>query len=467
MNTLKRLKILIAILALILPGLARGICYYRGLPTVRPEIQNPDYAGNTIPQPPIAIVASEEAEIVPDKVVVLDNYHSNNFDPSEVETFVAALTERGGIVEYDYGTLAARLKYACAYIVFSPNSVFSTEELIAVKSFVERGGRLVIFTDPTRGLTSFDWFTGMTINKPDVNAANALLSPFDLSINNDYLYNLLKNEGNFRNVLFETFGSNTLTIGMKQVAFYGAHSVKTRNGTALILGDENTYSSLTDAGENLPVAALSPNGNALAVGDFSFMIPPYNQVSENTLLVQRIANFTLGGKVTHTLADFPFIFDKSVSAWATGELKIRVEVLGPIAHLQAALRTANISLKVVDEPVAQGDKLVIGLLAPSDGLKPFVAPFHIDLTEMSTITIPGFGSIDRKGIGVLLFSAGQKGNTLVMLTNALEDLPTFIDLLSNSDLSSCVIQENVGVCAVGSGGGFYPPIYFGTPTPIP
>ncbi len=457
MNTLKRYQLWIALAVLVLPIVGRGLWFYQGLPK-QPQIQTPDYAGYSIPRPPVSTPAAEDLSVTTGKIIVLDRIHGNQYDPSEIKAFLAALTARGARVEIDDGSLAlaTRLKYANAYVVFSPTYPYSAEETVLVQRFIQHGGRLIVFTDPTRGMTEYDWFSGMVMVEPDVNAANVLLAPYDITFTNDYLYNLVKNEGNFRNVLFGQFGKNGLTDGLEQVAFYGAHSVETESGTALILGDENTLSSQTDSGgpspdTGLAAAALSKDGNVLAIGDFSFLIPPYNQIADNHLLIGAIADFAVGGTRTHDLADFPFVFDRSVHLFATGEAQLSADLLAPIGRLQSTLQTTNTVLVVSEEPPTKGDRLILGLLTPSESLDAFIEPFKLGLDDFDSVTIPGIGKVSRSGIGLMLYRPGTTGNTLILLTDSISDLPTLIDLLASGDLSSCVIQDNIGVCSVGSG----------------
>ena len=459
---MKRYQLWIAIAVLILPILARTLWFYHGI-SIRPPVQTPDYESFAIPRPPVSTPQPEKVTAAAGKIMVLDYIHGNQFEPSELETLTIALTSRGARVEFDDGnlSLSTRLKYASAYVVISPTYAFTTEEIVQVQRFVSRGGRLLVFTDPTRGLAGWDWYTGNMYMTPDVNAANALLAPFDITFTNDYLYNLIENEGNYRHVQYWQFGKNALAKGLTQVVFYSAHSVNTDTGTALILGDENTLSSRTDSGgdpatgSGLAAAAISEDENVLAIGDFTFLMPPYNQVADNGLLLSRIADFLLGGARTHELADFPFVFDRPVYLLPTGEIQLNTDLLSPVAYLQSALQTTNTPLYISQDPLAKGDRLILGLLTPSEDLKPFLEPFNLGLDDSSTITIPGFGKVNRSGIGLMLYQTSKTGNTLILLTEYPEDLPTLINLLASGDLSSCVIQENIGVCSVVYGGGYY------------
>jgi hypothetical protein len=391
-------------------------------------------------------------------VVLVDILHGNLFSPSEIDAFSDALIRRGARIEYtsEDTPLVTQLKYTNAYVIFSPNSAFSAEEVYLVRNFVANGGRLILFTDPTRGTFEYDYNRDININYPDVNAANNLLAPFGISVNNDYLYNLENSEGNFRNVMFEDFRTNAITSGMKRLAFYGVHSVEAGNGIPLIVGNENTYSSLTDsAGMGMAAAALSEDGNVLVLGDFSFLIPPYNTVVDNQILIRNIANFALDGIRAHSVADFPYVFDRTVYLVPTGGLQMTADTLTPFASLQNALLATSTKLVMRAEAPVEGDLLVIGSLTPSEDLLSYIEPFHLGLDTPGIVVIPDFGTVSSQGVGLLLYHHTPLRNTLILLTEMPEDLPTLIDQLSSGDLSSCVTQGDIGVCSLGYGGSYY------------
>lgn len=473
MDTLKRYQIWIALAVLVLPVLARGLSFYQGIPS-RPEIQAPDYAAASLPQPPISTPVPAEglpetAAAPSGQVVVVDYSHGNQFDPSEIQALVSFLTGRGARVEFDngYPYLSTRLKYASAYIVISPRYSFTAEEVTFVGQFIQRGGRLIVFTDPTHGIVDYSPSSGNPVMLSDVSAANSLLAPFDIAFENDYLYNLVNNEGNFRNVLFAKFSANDLTKGLSQVAFYGVHSVNAQSGKPLISGDKNTLSSRTDSSENaatvsgegLAAAVLNAGGNVLAIGDFTFMLPPYNQVADNNLLLGRITDFALGGTRTHALADFPYLFGRQAHLLVVGDLQLTADLLAPLAYLQKVLRMSDTSLSIAPEVVAGSDTIVIGLLTPSEDLDRFIEAFKLGLDEPDSVIVPGFGQVGRTGVGLMLFKPSVNGNTLILLTDIPEDLPMLINLLADGYMSSCVIQNNIGVCSIGYSGSS-----FGTPT---
>ncbi len=470
-------KTIYIILALfILPIALRFAWYFPGFDLPH-KIATPDYASLKMPEAPIS---TPQPENIKQKggVVLLDYSHGNQFQPSEFQAMSDALTRRGARVEINTDTakLESQLKYASSYVTISPSTDFGADEIRFILDFERCGGRLAFFTDATRGVLYNDYFSGTTTNTPDTNIVNPLLESFDISFNNDYLYNLTDNEGNFRNVFFEQFGKSDLTWGLKKITLYGAHSVKTDSGLALLVGGDKTFSSETDATpgndpkQGWAASALSADGNVLAIGDFTFMQAPYNTVADNNTLVNNIADFLLGGTHQVTLADFPFVFNGSaVSILPTSNVQMTAEMTGALSRLQAELKTLNVDMKISQTAPDSGDVIVLGTFSPSDDLAKYTDAFILKLNDTSEfIEVPQFGKLGRAGNGILLFSAGKSGNTIVLLADTETDLTTLMDTLSSGSLDGCVLQNNIGVCSIGSGGTFSTtpaPAGDGTPTP--
>lgn len=474
---MKKDMLWIGLAALLIPILARFIWFYPGVPS-RPEIATPDYKSLTIPQPTLETenVVQEDLKLA-GGVVLIDYVHANQFQPAEIQSLREAIEGRGGRLETltDVTTLVNRLKYANSFIVISPSLAFTSDEIRAVTNFVGRGGRLAVFTDATRGLTYTDFFTGTTISMPDINVVNPLLANFGISINNDYLYNLVENEGNFRNVLFGDFGKAELTFGLKQVAFYGTHSVKSDSGEVLLLGADQTLSSITDAHSSKEGgAAINEDGNVVAFGDITFMTPPYNTVSDNGTLIANIADFLLGSKLTPSLATFPYVFSQAnLQVFPTTEVQMTAEMVGALGRLQTSLQAVNVNMQISAKGSVEGDKLILGTFTLTEDLVPFVEPFNIQIDEFSEfVEVPGFGNVGRLGNGVLLLESGSKGNTIVLLADTVLDLTYLLDTISTGNLGSCVLQGDIGVCSIGFGGSFSEeaggvPTTEGTPTGEP
>lgn len=445
-------RIILAVALFIIPILARAVTFYQN-PFYKSEVAQPDFASFKLPEPPTpsASLAAVAAQANKGKVVIVDASHGNQYAPNEIEPLVTALSTRGGRVEFDKGIqpLASQLKYASAYIIFSPSLTFNADELRAIRQFTQSGGRLLVFADPTRFLVTYDSYSGAVFVSPDVNFVNPVLAPYGLSFANDYLYNLQDNEGNFRNVKFTDFTDNPLLSGLNMIVFYGVHSIQTNTGSALIRSDSNTFSSLTDQQGTYTPLALSEDRQVLAAGDFSFLTNPFNQVADNGMLLGAIANFALGSERAASLENFPYLFSQPTSLVTVGEVLLDASLLGPIATLQNALNLVNIPLHVRAKAADGNDVIVLGALKDKDAITVYTKPFGITLSDETTeLEIKGLGKVSAKDSGLLLFSRGPKSNTLVLLAPTANMLPELIRLVASGDLSSCVTQENIGICSL-------------------
>lgn len=444
-----------ALAALFLPLLARTLWFYRGI-AQRPEIATPDYRSFTVPQPapqsqPVAQQEVDQAG----GIVLVDYLHGNQFQPAEIQSLREAVEQRGGRLDTltDAGGLIAKLKYANALVVISPSYGFADSEIQAITNFVGRGGRLAVFADATRGLMSADPFSGTILDAPDSNAVNPLLANFGISVNNDYLYNIVENEGNFRNVFFGSFGKDELTFGLKQVAFYGTHSVESDAGQVLFFGADQTFSSITDAHNPAEGgAALSDDGNVVAFGDFTFMTSPYDTVCDNGTLITNIADFLLGGEQEPSLAAFPFVFSQpDLQVYAGSDVKVTAATVAVFAKLQTTLQAVDVNMKIETKLPPAGDKLILSTFSLSDDVVPLVEPFNLKIDEGGKfIKVPGFGDIVRSGNGIILFEPGEEGNTIILLAETKKDVLLFLSSVSSGSLQNCVLQSRIGVCGMGS-----------------
>lgn len=454
---MNRKWIVMALAALLVPSLVRALWFYRGV-SFRPEVATPDYAGMTAPVPPVGTPqAGGERKVQAGSVVLLDYAHANMFQPNEIQALLDQLQVRGARVEMytDPETFERQLKYADSFLVISPNTAFTADEIRLTRTFVERGGHLAVFTDATRGTQTYDFFSGSITMFPDVNVANPLLAPFGLSVNGDYLYNLLEHEGNFRNVYFDRFGKDKLTFGLSRVTLYGTHSVSTKGGKVLLLGAEQTVSSLNDAApltgeEAWGAAALDESGKVLAFGDFTFLTSPYQSVTNNATLLENIADFLIEGEQKASLVNFPYLFRTGVVyVLPLGELEWTPELVSATGGIQSALKTINVDLQATSRAPVEGNLIVLSTFTANKDLLPFLEAFDITLDEdAETLAIPGFGQVSLSGNALLLFESGRRGNTLVMLTNTPEDMLLTLEAMTN-DLSGCFLQGQIGVCGVG------------------
>jgi hypothetical protein len=453
---MKRQTIIIAILALLLPALLRALWFYRGVPE-RSEIATPDYASFERPEADINTPDTENIE-QSEGTVLLDIYHGNQFTLNEIEALTSAIRQRGGTVETvaDLYTLETLLKSAKTFITVSPSVSFSQYETQLLRNFTERGGRILVFTDATRNQLYFDYISGNPIAFGDANAANSLLKHFDISVNNDYLYNTSTNEGNFRNVLFDEFGKSELTFGLDEVAFYGSRSVATDSGLLLLEGPETNLSSLNDAHDpKAGGAALSADESVAAFGDFTFLSAPYSTYTDNAALIQNLADFALSASQTQSLDLFPYIFkQKAVQIYVSPDVEKDPSLVSALGSLQSSLRLLNLKAVFVDEVPSTGDAILIGSFDATEDFEDHLLKADVEIGDEFISTV-AFGEVNRGGNGVMLFEPGGKGNTLVLLAGSPDDIIALIGVMSYNSIGSCLTSERVAVCSVGSGDDYY------------
>lgn len=440
-------RIISAIALFLLPILARYF-WMNAFPFIyQPNVTTPKFEQAVIPEPPSASapVSLPEAGQAAGQVVLIDFAHSNQFLINEIEPLTRALTSRGAITEIHTGEemLEKKLRYASAYIILSPLSLFSADEIRTVERFVANGGRLLVFTDPTRGMAFFDY------SYPDIDSANLLLSSTGIAFSGDYLYNQSDNEGNFRNVKFTQFGEHPLTENLATVVLYGTHSVSTGNGTILLPASSKTLSSLTDKGGGLAGMVLSADGNVLAAGDFTFMTTPFFSVADNAQLVERVAEFALGGERQPSLANFPYIFQGQTSLVTLGETQLTSSLLAQISYLQGTFKQQNVQLTLSDKR-GPTNNILIGTYEESEDILSIIRKLDLEIDESyEFVTVPKIGQVSLAGTGALLLESSEKGNTLIMLADSSDNLEILLSLFYQGELSGCVVQDNIGICSLG------------------
>jgi hypothetical protein len=446
---MKSLRFGIALALLILPSVARGWWLYGSRYTRPSPVALPEYSGVTVSLPPLATPqAPEPAAEMSGKIVLMDLAHENLYNVSELEALTQALMGLGARLQTleDSHLLGQSLKRADAYVTVAPATTFTPDEVSQVQRFVEQGGRVLVLADPTRSSYLSDGLAG----------PNSLLAPFDLSFADDYLYNLVENEGNYRNVLLKKFADSPLTAGLTTTAFYATRSVNTSSGTPLILADEQTLSSRTDASGNLAAAALSANGQVLALGDLTFITAPYYQVADNSRLIAHIAEFLTGGERRYDLADAPFVFTRPVVILPTEGVTLTAGLVKSLGQLQMALKSADVPSSIADDPVAGSDLIVLGSYTPGRDLLRYLLPFAAELKtapeskaaegKSNSIFVPGVGNVDKAGTGLMLFSRTDERATLVLLASDPDSLSDLVSVLAAGGQPNCVFQEQGALC---------------------
>jgi len=486
---MKAFRIVIAILLFVIPIGARTLWFYQGVYQRSAPVITPDYSSLTVPQPLLSTPISDKSISYPMAPIVLfDVNHIDLYLFSEIKPLTDALSTLGASVRItdDNILLSEQLKQANAYVVIAPVVPFNPLEVTAIQDFVHRGGRLLVISDPTRNTLSTS-STLPTFVQP-VDIANFILEPFGITFNNDYVYNLVENEANFRNIILKDFGKHSISEGLTEIVLYGAHSIKTAQ-TPVFTADPDTLSSLTDKGGNVVLAATGADGNVLAIGDFSFMTAPFIEVADNQILVKNISRFLLSGTRTHDLTDYPYLFSHPATFLVKDSSTSDRETVNMMGTLQKGLALLNISFSIANKPQEGKDLIVTSTFKKADEIKEYTKSFNlsfsteplptaepegaaVQLSELAkptptpigtetlfpfpvieptpstrlVVNLPGFGKVSTVGTGVILYLPSPERNTLILFAENSQALLEFAGIISSGSLSGCMIQQDIALC---------------------
>jgi hypothetical protein len=269
--------------------------------------------------------------------VWVDLAHFPNLDPSQFYALAAALAVQGvglrsWISRVDPATietfedfpdqsedLAPLLPDASGLVVVSPYFLWTPAEIALVEKFVADGGRLLLISDPdVRGDSIWN--------------INSLGEPFGVVFNDDYLYDLGKNDGNYTHFFQGEFLDQAAGLDGSTVAFYGARSISGPVVSQARSAD-TTLSSLRSSLTRFTTLAIGGRetngtaGNVLAMGDFDVLTEPYVARHDNHVILDFVADFLAGGQREQTLPDFPDYLGKQVALVFGGDGAVDAELL--------------------------------------------------------------------------------------------------------------------------------------------
>lgn len=206
--------------------------------------------------------------------VLFDVSHNNNFEFEELEVLFSRIISRSNSIAYFNGEneLEKELKNVNSFVIISPRGNFSKTEIEIIKKFLDRGGRLMILSDPEKN-----------------SLVNRLAINFDIIIQENYLYNLKENDGNFRHIYLKHFSENAITKNLKKITLYSSCSI-IPSDKGLVFTDNNTYSSTENAPGRYSPIILKQN-NILTLCDQTFIQKPYNKITDNNKLISNLADW--------------------------------------------------------------------------------------------------------------------------------------------------------------------------------
>lgn len=496
MSVLKKLPIVIlALILLAAPLIGRWLYFHEGRyqpgAVVRPDLSQ---IQPTLPEPQ---PYSDSTSAISPGTTLLDLAHANRVRISELNVLQARLASRGQLLEpiMEAGDLASKLRYARSLVIISPGEDWTSEEIDQVLQFVDKGGRLLLVTDPSRFAVLYDeWdqYIGLDHDAPHI---NDLATRFGLTFHTDYLYNTSENAGNFRNIRLTKFANGPLTQGLKQLVFYATHSIRSEE-PALVAAGGQTRSSTSEVDQDLTVGLLAADGAVLALGDLTFLTEPHNAVYDNDRFVANIADFLSGAQRQYELTDFPFLFEEQVDLVYAGDPLLDGSLLELSSTLQNLFEQASKVLTVRATEDDMQDTLILGLykqaneaksLLSSAGVTLLITPTHtteIDEEllpseapseageEISATLVPEptstpspesggrveteaslqrpaknriqvepLGDMALTGTSVVMLQKEAERTVMVILSDTETDLESVLDKLAVGDLSTCLLHQ--------------------------
>lgn len=396
-------------------------------------------------------------------VLLVDQTHRNDFSNGELNVLLARLSARGYDHEYltDADELADRLKYANALLVVAPDSSFNAEEVDLIRNFLTKGGRLLLISDPTRN---------------EAEHINSLAAHFGVLFESDYVYNLVENDNNYRNVILHDFAEDAVTRGLESVAFYSACSLDASSG-ALITGDKNTISNLETVGSHPDLVALAHEGQVLAVCDLTFLTEPYNAVLNNDQLVVNISRFLSSGNRTFDLSDFPYFFGPNLDIIFGDSFLLSTHFEQAVAMKDALFATGHEAV-FRDEEDPGTDLIFIGRFKDAARVSDYLEAAGISILDREEdeeqsagtqaraaavtsqeviaeegdrfvrgrIAIEGVGEFEQGGSSLFYLWQDQGRNALIILTDRHQTAEDAFGLLESGEFVECLASPQMAVC---------------------
>lgn len=427
----RRLVVLIAtVVVVVLASVA--LPFFQSLETA--EAQYPEWnADRLVPDRTVSEgeVAAEPASDA--GVVLIDAQHSNRFERNDIRPLVEAISDAGYRVEYQRFSLEFedQLARADAYVVIDPSDQFDQDEAAAVRSFAEKGGRVLIVGEPRRATLGL---FGLGI-LPVRSRVSTLAGEFGITFGSTFLYDMDQNDGNYLNVFARGTGGGPLSAGVSNAAVYTSTHVQARGGTVFLETRETTRSGRTGERTSFPLAVRT--GNVVAIGDKSFMFEGSFNAADNDRLLSNLVTFLITGERTRDLRDFPWVVGPDPTVRYTNP-----ELLGAAqtinANLGADRGTPNVRL----------DR---GTISPSD-TDVLVTTFEDLATRgiSGTGIIAGGGRVSVDGFegdldGVAIVHVPASGYDLIVAADSAERAEELADAVAEEGLDQFVVTKRTAV----------------------
>ena len=424
-------------LLLAFAGIAFGVgalTFYRGgyeppapIQAELPEQSPPVVPGNTVWESPVDHRDSG--------LFLIDALHRNAFTPNHVSALRSKVADLGFDVEFLGGfgnvkeedrlpLLEEKLRVADSFAVILPRVDYTAAEAALVENFVRKGGKLLLISDP--GLTP---------------ANNTLAVRFGVNFQPDYLYNQFENDINFQNIFVKDFQPGEITVGVNEVALYSAGSIRS-SGPGLAFADENTRSSLQHHDGELSPMAFGDTRNVLALGDFTFMVPPQNAALDNDRLLSNIARYLTESDRVFELADFPHFFQSGPDN-TVDILPARSELLTSGTQVKNGLASLGVTANISGVEDVSRNTVFLGLHEDAPLVSRYLQGAGVSVGEVLTARfVP---DLELKDTSITILAREQERYVLIILSETAEVMEKAVERLLEGDFRNDLVSEFAGV----------------------
>lgn len=302
-----RLGVIVVVAVIVVAGSSIG-------PLIQPQgVTQPTYeeyqVSNLVSDPPdsdgqLRGVAADDTG-----TILIDNAHFNRWEQDEIQPFISAITETGYNVKIHTAEddLGSQLSQADAFVVIDPGVSYEEDEINRIEDFVDAGGRLALFGEPTRTAITQ---TGLAAQLTTLqNRLGSLSNTFGIEFGDGYLFNMANNDGNYRNVFGTPAGQNPLLSDVSRVAMYTSTAVSSAEGENLLVATDGTKN--IRGGTSGSHALAVRNGNVVAIGDSTFLRGGSFTVVNNDQFLENIVTFLVNADPKRTLKNYPGTIDQS------------------------------------------------------------------------------------------------------------------------------------------------------------
>ena len=411
--------------------------FYQGSYDPPPSVNIPFEQITSPAVAPVAATASSVTQ-VQEGLVLVDDLHLNSFTESEISTLISMVANRGYDVEViDISStvegqtrlqmLEQRLRRATSFAVMLPRASYSEEEIDLVQRFVDKGGKLLLVSDPTRP-----------------NRINTLAKRFGVEFQPDYLYNTVEYDLNFRHIFVRDFQPAPLTSGLDTIVLYVAGSIRS-SGPGIGVSDTNTKSSLGESAESFYPIALGSTSNVLAVADFTFVVPPYNSLLSNQQLLSNVADYLTDSQREFDLADFPHFYESSLdnsidivlgqpSIWNIG------------LEMRTGLSDYGLSSRISGEEDLSRNTVFLGLYEDSRAVSQYLQAAGISADDV--LSLPFAPELDREDTSIALLHRDRDRYVLVVLADKPAVLSEALGSLFSGTFRNQLVNDYLGLSKV-------------------